>query len=512
MDDTRPHDRMEAPLGWRDGLLIILVIAAVSAVGAWSHVDHDVEHAVKRTEALAELAAQQVEAWIDQRGALAGLAIGNAGLAQWFVEGWREGDTASRQILVDRLRALARAGGFDQSALYRGGGELVWSLGPPPTGDLALPAAATTDAAPTLRTERDADGAVHLAFYTRLDVAEEAAPYVRFAAPLADTPLGAVSAAESSVGAELYALHVDGSRALGIRADRDGMRTVRLSGAARERLPLEAGADAAPRRGPDGGGVSWWTARPLATDGWWVLASLSRAHVARSIVAPIVAAWLGLAALAGTALALGIAWLRRRASRSATRARAAHDAQREQERALLAAIVETTSEAILAKDPDGRYLFANRAAGQLLGRHPDDLVGASDDELFARDQAERLRGNDRVVLEEGGTRTFEETVRTPYGVRTFEATKGPLRREDGSIFGSFDVSRDVTELRATQRSLAERHEELARTVEELERFNATMVDREVRMVELKRQLNRAHERLGEPPPYPAVEGSGDSDG
>jgi GAF domain-containing protein len=45
-------------------------------------------------------------------------------------------------------------------------------------------------------------------------------------------------------------------------------------------------------------------------------------------------------------------------------------------------------------------------------------------------------------------------------------------------------------------------DELRRSVEELERFNRAMVDRELRLIELKKQVNELCARVGEPPRYP----------
>jgi hypothetical protein len=44
-------------------------------------------------------------------------------------------------------------------------------------------------------------------------------------------------------------------------------------------------------------------------------------------------------------------------------------------------------------------------------------------------------------------------------------------------------------------------EELREYMTELEQFNRLAVNRELRRIELKREVNRAYERLGEKPPY-----------
>lgn len=51
----------------------------------------------------------------------------------------------------------------------------------------------------------------------------------------------------------------------------------------------------------------------------------------------------------------------------------------------------------------------------------------------------------------------------------------------------------------TDRKRAE--EELRRSMEELDRFNRFAVGRELRMIELKRQINELSQALGREPPY-----------
>ena len=96
--------------------------------------------------------------------------------------------------------------------------------------------------------------------------------------------------------------------------------------------------------------------------------------------------------------------------------------------------------------------------------------------------------------------TFEETVSLPIGQRTLQASKGPLRDAAGRVIGVYGISRDVTESLRVRRTVEEQAHALARQVEELARFNRVLVDREIAMIELKRQLN-AVRALGRPEPY-----------
>ncbi len=72
----------------------------------------------------------------------------------------------------------------------------------------------------------------------------------------------------------------------------------------------------------------------------------------------------------------------------------------------------------------------------------------------------------------------------------------------GATLGVFGISRDVTEQIEMERSMKEQQRTLEESVAELERFNRVLVDREVRMVDLKREVNALRTRLGLPPPYP----------
>lgn len=75
----------------------------------------------------------------------------------------------------------------------------------------------------------------------------------------------------------------------------------------------------------------------------------------------------------------------------------------------------------------------------------------------------------------------------------------PLLDPQGDIVEWFGTGSDITERKRAEVELKARNREL-------ERFNNVMVGRELRMQELKQEINALHELRGEPPPYqPAVE-------
>lgn len=116
---------------------------------------------------------------------------------------------------------------------------------------------------------------------------------------------------------------------------------------------------------------------------------------------------------------------------------------------LLVAIADSSSDAIFAKDLTGRYLLFNRETARVVGKTTEGTLGLDDTVLFP-EQAAMIQANDRRVIAENKIKTFEETVLTVDGERTFLSTKGPLRDEDGKTIGLFGISRDITERKSNE--------------------------------------------------------------
>lgn len=77
--------------------------------------------------------------------------------------------------------------------------------------------------------------------------------------------------------------------------------------------------------------------------------------------------------------------------------------------------------------------------------------------------------------------------------RTYDLVDTPLKNPDGSI-SKLEIFHDITERKAAQ-------EALERKIEELRRFNEMAVDRELKMVELKKKINDLLKEMGKEPHY-----------
>src|SRR6266516_4873615 len=117
-------------------------------------------------------------------------------------------------------------------------------------------------------------------------------------------------------------------------------------------------------------------------------------------------------------------------------------------RDLLQEIIESSSDAIVAKDLEGRYVLINSSAARLLGRPASEIVGRDDTALFPADQAGRSRGE---------SESAEEQVVVEGRRRALLLTRSPLRDYHGRIIGVLGITRDVTEQHQLEERLSRVH-------------------------------------------------------
>lgn len=113
---------------------------------------------------------------------------------------------------------------------------------------------------------------------------------------------------------------------------------------------------------------------------------------------------------------------------------------------------------IFAKDTAGRYIYANRALGELTGRPVEELIGKDDFALVPnREEAEAFRRDDRSVIE-GGTVRFiaEEPFTDAKGQKhCLQTTKIPFVVPETGESAVLGVWVDVTNWKAAENQVRE---------------------------------------------------------
>jgi PAS domain S-box-containing protein len=117
--------------------------------------------------------------------------------------------------------------------------------------------------------------------------------------------------------------------------------------------------------------------------------------------------------------------------------------------AVAAAIVESTSDAVLFADRDGLVRYWNRGAEELFGFRADEIVGRSMDVIIPERLRPRHWDGWRRVMETGTTRYGKELLAVPAlrkdgSTISIEFSIALLRGPSGEILGPAAIVRDVT--------------------------------------------------------------------
>ncbi len=120
----------------------------------------------------------------------------------------------------------------------------------------------------------------------------------------------------------------------------------------------------------------------------------------------------------------------------------------------LAAIVESTSDAVWSRNLDGVITSWNRGAEQLLGYTAEEMLGQPVAKLVPPDRTEELRQADRRVLQGQPVEAFE-TVRLHKGGRPVEVllTLSPVRDARGRVNGISAIVRDISARKRMERAV-----------------------------------------------------------
>jgi PAS domain S-box-containing protein len=127
----------------------------------------------------------------------------------------------------------------------------------------------------------------------------------------------------------------------------------------------------------------------------------------------------------------------------------------EAERNLLQTLIDTIPDEIYIKDTQHRFVLANRATVQGLGRHSLGDVLGKDETAFAISPAMmQVRDQEDLILQTGQTLlNYSSVQEEASGKRWLLMTRLPLRDTADRILGVIGVNRDITEIKQAEAQL-----------------------------------------------------------
>jgi PAS domain S-box-containing protein len=190
------------------------------------------------------------------------------------------------------------------------------------------------------------------------------------------------------------------------------------------------------------------------------------------------------------------------------------------------AIINNIPDIAWLKDKQSRFISVNKALLKAAGLSLESVVGKTDLDVWPKDLAEKYRQDDIEVMKTGIQKILEEQFADKEGTRIWiETIKTPIFDQSGEVIGTTGIARDVTGRKENKDQLQKRAYELqvakeiaeksaadlSKTVKELsiakenlERFNSAAVGREMRIIEIKKEINLLLAELGREPKYKVI--------
>ncbi len=154
----------------------------------------------------------------------------------------------------------------------------------------------------------------------------------------------------------------------------------------------------------------------------------------------------------------------------------------------LSMILDAIPALVFYKDSNNRFIRVNRALADSLKKSREQLEGKDLKSIYGEEVAGKYWLADQQVIKSGRPQlNILESMPTPDGLKWFHTDKLPYRDDRGRVKGIIGISLDITELKTTQ-------EKMKKQLIELEKFNRLMVDRELRMVQLKKEIERLKQK------------------
>lgn len=139
-------------------------------------------------------------------------------------------------------------------------------------------------------------------------------------------------------------------------------------------------------------------------------------------------------------------------------------------------LLDNGGQIVYFKDLQGRFIEVSADCARVNGRTRDEMVGLTDFDLTDHAHAVSTQADERLVIATGEPLIDKEEVLRTADHRTiwWETSKFALRSADGTIVGTFGISRDVTRWELAELEITRMASASARANAELTRLEAQL--------------------------------------
>ena len=150
-------------------------------------------------------------------------------------------------------------------------------------------------------------------------------------------------------------------------------------------------------------------------------------------------------------------------------------------------LIEASLDPLVTISPEGKITDVNEAAIRVTGVARVQLVGTDFSDYFT--EPDRAREGYRQIFSQGFVTDYPLTIRhTDGGLTDVLYNASVYNDQAGHVIGAFAAARDITAQRRAENEVAQQRARELERLAELERFQKLTVGRELRMIELKKEI------------------------
>ncbi|MEI7848252.1 MAG: PAS domain-containing protein, partial [Chloroflexota bacterium] len=170
------------------------------------------------------------------------------------------------------------------------------------------------------------------------------------------------------------------------------------------------------------------------------------------------------------------------------------------------AIAESSSDFIMRYDRNFKHIYANRIALESTGLPVEQYIGKTHHEMgFPEHLCKLWEQHIQSVFDTGKSSQMEFAVEMAPGIMHLDLVFNPEFSPDGNVNSVIGISRNISERKQAEAQKQAAFEALQQKNDEMERFQHITIGRELRMIELKKEINHLLQQTGLPEKYRIVD-------
>jgi PAS domain S-box-containing protein len=156
-------------------------------------------------------------------------------------------------------------------------------------------------------------------------------------------------------------------------------------------------------------------------------------------------------------------------------------------------LIEASLDPLVTISPEGKITDVNEGSIKVTGVQREKLIGADFSDYFT--EPEKAREGYQQVFAQGFVTDYPLTIRHKDGRLTDVLYNASVYKDvRGNVLGVFAAARDVTAQKRAEGEVAEQRTKELERLAELERFQKLTVGRELKMIELKKEIEELKRR------------------